>query len=106
MRGDSLAETLAQVLRDAHDGAAGADAGDESRRRAAERRELRGDLRARGFVVRLHIGAVVELLRAEYVAGLAREFVGHADGSQEAAELRGHRDHRRAETLDDQHALA
>ena len=68
--------------------------------------ELRGDLGAGGFVVRLHVGGVVELLRAEHAPRLARELVGHADGAEESAELGGHGNHRGAETLDDQHALA
>ncbi len=93
-------------LRHAHDGAARAHAGDERRRQLADRRELRGDLGTRGFVVRLHVGGVVELLRAEYVAGFAREFVRHANRPQEPAELRRHRDHRGAEALDHQHAFA
>ena len=107
MCGDVPPEALAQVLRHAHHRAARA----RRRRRrpwacGPRVRELRGDLRARGFVVRLHIGGVVELLRPEHVAGFAREFVGHADGAEEPAQFRGDRDHRGAEALDDQHALA
>jgi hypothetical protein len=56
--------------------------------------------------VGLHVRGVVELLRPEHMPGLTCEFVGHANGAEESAELGGHRDHGGAEALDDQHALA
>src|SRR5204863_4751484 len=79
MRLDSFAEAITQVLGDSHDSSARADARDEPGRPQTQRGELRGDLRPRGFVMRLHVGGVVELLRAEHTAALAREIVCHTN---------------------------
>ena len=42
---------------------------------------------ARWFLVRLHIGGVVELLGAKHAAGFTREVVRHANGAQKSAPL-------------------
>src|SRR5688572_24049761 len=51
---------LAQMLCEAHDRAASPDAGDESRGLASDGGQLRGDLWTGGFLMRLHIGGIVE----------------------------------------------
>src|SRR3954468_14534192 len=98
MRGH-VAEPLAKETRHAHHGAARADTRDERRWLQPERVQLPRDLGTGRFVVRLHVRGIVELLRPEHAARLAREVVGHAYRAQESAELGGYRDHGRTETL-------
>src|SRR5271165_2020953 len=79
---------LLQEFPDAHDRAAGANAGDEGLRLLCDGNHLRPDFRAGGFFVGLDIREVGELAGEEDVLARGGQLFAHADAAEESA-LRG-----------------